>query len=47
MWRGNEDLDLDWLLRRLRGEEPQTEAMKAGEAFHKVIETPNFDRTGG
>src|ERR1700736_4912097 len=43
MWRGNEDLDLEWLLRRLRGEEPQTEAMKAGEAFHKILENPTFD----
>lgn len=38
MWRGSEDLDLEWLLRRLRGEEPQTEAMKAGEALHKALE---------
>lgn len=42
-WRADEDLDLPWLLRRLRGEEPQTEAMKAGEAFHKILESPDFD----
>jgi hypothetical protein len=42
MWRGNEDLDTDWLLRRLRGEDEQTEQMKAGEAFHKILEAPNF-----
>src|SRR5260221_2358754 len=42
MWRGNEDLGLEWLLHRLRGEEPQTEQMKAGEAFHKALESPDF-----
>jgi len=43
VWRQSEDLDVSWLLRRLRGEEPQTEAMKAGEAFHKALETLNPD----
>jgi hypothetical protein len=38
MWRESEELDLEWLLRRLRGEEPQTEPMKAGEALHKALE---------
>lgn len=42
MWRANEELDLNWLVRRLRGEEPQTEQMKAGEAFHKILEKPDF-----
>lgn len=42
-WKKDEDLGLDWLLRRLRGEEPQTEAMAAGEAFHKILENPNFE----
>ena len=37
-WRADEDADLDALLRRLRGEEPQTEAMKAGEALHTALE---------
>lgn len=37
-WRDCEDLDLQWLLRRLRGEEPQTEAMAAGEALHSALE---------
>lgn len=37
-WRDSEDLELDWLLRRLRGEEPQTEAMLAGEALHDALE---------
>lgn len=38
MWRGSQDLELDWLLRRLRGEEPQTEAMAAGQALHSALE---------
>lgn len=38
MWRDSEELDLEWLLRRLRGEEPQTEAMKAGLALHEALE---------
>lgn len=42
VWRASEELDLDWLVRRLRGEEPQTEQMKAGEAFHKILEAPDF-----
>lgn len=37
-WRASEELDLEWLLRRLRGEEPQTEAMAAGQALHSAIE---------
>lgn len=43
MWRGNEDLGLDWLLRRLRDEEPATEQMKVGSAFHKILENPDFE----
>lgn len=42
VWRNSEDLEVEWLLRRLRGEEPQTEAMKAGEAFHKILQEPDF-----
>lgn len=42
-WRQSEDLDLEWLLRRLRGEEPQTEAMKAGEALHATLEHAQVD----
>lgn len=38
VWRDSEELDLEWLLRRLRGEEPQTEQMMAGEALHAAIE---------
>lgn len=44
-WRGSEDLDLDWLLRRLRGEEPQTEPMKAGEALHAALERSDVGET--
>lgn len=37
-WRESADLDSEWLLRRLRGDERQSEAMKVGEAFHKGLE---------
>ena len=37
-WRADDELGLEWLLRRLRGEEPQTQAMAAGEALHKALE---------
>jgi hypothetical protein len=43
MWRGNEDLDVGWLLNRLSGAEPETEQMKAGKAFHKILEAPDFE----
>lgn len=33
-----EDMDLDAILRRLRREEPPSEAMLAGTAFHRVLE---------
>ncbi len=36
-WQGEEGLDLDWLLARLRGEE-ETEAMRVGKAFHAALE---------
>lgn len=39
MWCESEDLDLEWLLRRLRGEEPPTEAMQAGTALHAALES--------
>lgn len=38
-WRADEEADLEALLRRLRGEDPQTEAMKAGEALHRALES--------
>jgi hypothetical protein len=37
-WRGSEDMELDALLMRLRGEEPPTDNMLAGRAFHKLLE---------
>lgn len=38
-WRASDDLGLEWLLRRLRGEEPQTVAQAAGEALHRALES--------
>lgn len=43
-WMDSEQ-DLDVLLRRLRREEPPTEAMKAGRAFHSVMEHATEDLT--
>lgn len=37
-WQQDEDLSLEWLLRRIRGEEPPTDAMLAGRAFHEALE---------
>lgn len=37
-WKQDEDLDFNWLMRKIRGEEPQSELMKAGNAFHSAIE---------
>mgnify|MGYP000922467020 CR=1 FL=1 len=37
-WKDSEDMDLEALLKRLRGEEPPTPAMMAGRAFHKLFE---------
>ena len=42
MWRNNEALDTGWLLNRLSGLEPPTDQMKAGSAFHKILEAPDF-----
>lgn len=38
VWADDEDLSLGWLLQRIF-EPTQTDAMKAGEAFHKALET--------
>ena len=38
-WMASEEAELDDLLRRLRRQEPPTEAMMAGRAFHKILET--------
>lgn len=37
-WEADEETDLDWLLRRIRGEEPPSERMLAGTALHKALE---------
>jgi len=37
-WRDSEDMPLEDLLKRLRGEEPPSPAMEAGRAFHKLLE---------
>lgn len=36
-WKDEEDLDLEWLVARLRGEE-ETESMRVGSAFHAALE---------
>lgn len=38
-WENDEALELGWLLQRILGPFEQTSAMKAGEAFHKAMET--------
>lgn len=38
-WRDDEEADLDLLLARMRGWGPASEAMAAGAAFHKALET--------
>lgn len=37
-WKKSEDMEFEDLLVRLRGEEPQTEAMGRGKAFHSMFE---------
>jgi hypothetical protein len=37
-WQDDEELDVDWLLARLRGDE-ETPAMALGKAFHRAMET--------
>lgn len=44
IWKESEDLDLEWLLSRLRQPE-QTEQMKAGEAFHSALENASVGDT--
>jgi hypothetical protein len=44
-WLDDEEADLDVLLRRLRGEEPQSEVMKAGEALHTALENGQIMET--
>jgi hypothetical protein len=38
-WRDDEEADLDLLLSRMRGQTEPSEAMLAGTAFHKALET--------
>lgn len=38
-WEQDDDLTLGWLLQRILGPFEQTPAMRAGEAFHKALET--------
>lgn len=38
-WEADEETDLEWLLRRIRGEEPPSDRMLAGTALHKALET--------
>lgn len=37
-WKGSEDMEFEELLIRLRGEEPTTDAMSRGRAFHSLFE---------
>lgn len=37
-WKDDEDMEFETLLMRLRGEEPPTDNMLAGRAFHKLLE---------
>lgn len=39
-YQQSEDMDLSTVLARLRKEEPPTEHMKAGRAFHEILERP-------
>lgn len=41
-WKDEEDLGLDWLIARLKGEE-QTENMRVGQAFHSALESMTGD----
>jgi hypothetical protein len=42
-WSEDEDLELSWLLQRILGPFEQTPAMRAGELFHKALETMSGD----
>lgn len=42
-WKQSDDLDVGWLLNKITGPREQTEAMKAGEAFHKAMEGASGD----
>lgn len=38
VWRKDEELDAGWLFTRLLGQEPPSDAMQAGTAFHSALE---------
>lgn len=38
IWEQTEDLDMDWLLPRILGNQEETEVMRAGTALHKALE---------
>lgn len=37
-WEADEETDTDWIIRRIRGDEPPTERMLAGTALHRALE---------
>lgn len=39
IWRDDEELEVGWLLARLRGDDAPSEAMQAGTAFHAALES--------
>lgn len=39
VWRESEDLSVEWLIERVQGRVEQTPQMKAGEAFHRALES--------
>lgn len=39
IWKGTEGLDLDWLMTRLQDKTEPSDAMKAGTALHKALES--------
>lgn len=42
IWQTTEDLDMDWLLPRILGTQPETIEMAAGTALHQALETLSF-----
>lgn len=38
IWKDDEDLSMEWLQHRIRGDEEPSDAMKAGTAFHAALE---------
>lgn len=46
IWKEDEDLELGWILTRLLGKEPPSDAMLAGTAFHSAIEQASESELG-